>query len=201
MHQIALATEDELSEAVGIRLVAEVSTACSVTLTFRQGGNGYLKSKLEAFCQIARRQPVLLMTDLDAGTCATDLVAEWMGKRAHPEKLLFRVAVREVEAWLLADHNAMTAFFGKRIARLPEQPDTLEDPKRTLLTLAQRAPRAIRNDLLREHGALALQGLGYNARLCAFVRDTWNPGHAASRSDSLRRIRDRLRQLAEARAS
>jgi hypothetical protein len=196
MHYIALATEDELSEAVGIRLVAEVSTACEVTLKFRQGGYGYLKSKLETFCQIARRQPVLLMTDLDTGTCPPDLIAKWMGRRAHPEKLLFRVAVREIEAWLLADHNAMKGLFGRRITRLPEQPDTLQDPKRTLLTLAEQAPRAIRNDLLRERDAIALQGLGYNARLCAFVRETWNPERAALRSDSLRRIRERLRQLA-----
>ena len=179
MHYIALATEDELSEAVGIRLVAEASTACEVNLMFRRGGYGYLKTKLDTFCQIARRQPVLLITDLDDGTCAPELIAQWMGRKARPDKLLFRVAVREVEAWLLADHQAMKGLLGNKIAALPERPDTLSDPKRTLLKLAKKAPRAIRNDLIREQGAIALRGLGYNVRLGAFVRDMWNPERAA----------------------
>jgi hypothetical protein len=198
MHSIALATEDELSEAVGLRLVEELSTTCAVTLMFRRSRFGYLKSRLDMFCRIARRQPVLLMTDLDNCICAPDLIAQWMGRRNHPQKLIFRVAVREVEAWLLADHVAMQALFGKKIRNLPEQPDTLGDPKRTLLTLARKAPRAIRKDLIVEQGTIASQGIGYNVRLCAFVRETWNPERAAVRSDSLRRVRERLEQLSAA---
>jgi Domain of unknown function (DUF4276) len=196
MHYIALATEDELSEAVGIRLVAEVASACEVNLKFRRGGYGYLKSKLDSFCQIARRQPLLLLTDLDEMPCAPELIAEWMEGRDHPEKFMFRVAVREVEAWLLADHEAMKGLLGRKITKLPAKPDTLSDPKQTLMKLARKAPRLVRNDLLREHGALALRGLGYNVRLCAFVRDMWNPERAAVRSDSLRRVRECLRALA-----
>jgi hypothetical protein len=195
MAFIALATEDELSETIGRRLLAEANTACEVNLTFRRGGFGYLKTNLDKFCQIARRQPVLLMADLDSGTCAPNLIANWMGQTERPEKLLFRVAVREVEAWLLADHDAIKGLFGKKIAGLPPQPDTLPDPKQTLLKLAQKAPRAIRSDLIVQKGTIASQGLGYNARLGVFVREMWNPERAALRSDSLRRLRVRLREL------
>ena len=138
MRYLALATEDELSETVGRRLLDEVKATCEVNLTFRRGGYGYLKSRLDNFCQIARRQPVLLITDLDAGTCAPDLIEEWSEGKELPEWLLFRVAVREVESWLLADHRAIKALFGSKIVRLPEQPDALNDPKETLLKLAKK---------------------------------------------------------------
>jgi hypothetical protein len=195
MRYLALATEDELTETVGRRLIDEVRATCEVNLTFRQGGYGYLKSRLDTFCQIARRHPVLLITDLDTGTCAPELIERWMDGKEQPEGLLFRVAVREVESWLLADHRAIKALFGSRITRLPEQPDTLNDPKATLLKLAKQAPRAIRNDLISERGTVASQGLGYNLRLCTFVREMWNPERAALRSDSLRRIRACLERL------
>jgi hypothetical protein len=42
---ITIATEDELSEAVGLRLVADILPRFEVTNMLRRGGNGYLKRK------------------------------------------------------------------------------------------------------------------------------------------------------------
>jgi hypothetical protein len=194
MRNLALATEDELSETVGRRLIAEVGATWEIS-PFRQGGNGYLRNKLNSFCEMAHMYPVLLITDLDNGRCAPHLINEWMDGRDHPEHLYFRVAVREIESWLLADHRAIRELFGNKITELPELPDSLPDPKQTLLKLAKRAPRAIRNDLIIERGHIASQGLGYNSRLCKFVSELWNPELAATRSDSLRRVRLCLSQL------
>ncbi len=197
MQTVALATEDELSEAVGIRLLAEHSEKIDVGLCLRRGGNGYLRSKLANFCQMARLNPLLMITDLDRWTCPAALCGDWLGRTARPEKLLLRVAVREIEAWLLADHEAMAALLGATIAtRLPSLPEIIENPKEFLLGLAARAPRDVRMDLCVEAGAAARQGLGYNARLSMFVREIRSPERASSRSDSLRRGRERIRQLA-----
>lgn len=197
MQQIVLATEDELSEAVGLRLVAEVAPAFQVGLRLRKGGYGYLRSKLKSFCQIARRQPVLLITDLDRHPCAATLIAEWLRQLPHDDGLLFRVAVREIESWLLADHEAIRSLLGPRATRLPAYPDMLADPKRALLDLARSAPRRIRANLCAEAGAIAAQGLGYNRTLADWVHRKWSPARASSRSDSLHRARRRLRQLAD----
>lgn len=197
MQTVALATEDELSEAVGVRLLAEHGEKLEVGLLLRRGGNGYLRSRLANFCQMARLNPMLMITDLDRWTCPAVLCAEWLGRTVRPEKLLLRVAVREIEAWLLADHEAMGALLGHTIAlRLPTLPEAIQNPKEFLLGLAARAPRDVRADLCAEAGAVARQGLGYNARLSTFVREIWNPERASSRSDSLRRARERIRQLA-----
>jgi hypothetical protein len=52
------------------------------------------------------------------------------------------VAVREIEAWLLADHEAVIELFGRKVARrLPPYPDEIDDPKAK--TLSSRPSRHV----------------------------------------------------------
>lgn len=189
-----LATEDELSEIVGLRLAEESGLA--ITDPLRKGGNGYLRSKLANFCGMARGVPVLVLTDLDTAACPVALINSWKGRLTFPDNLVFRIAVREVESWLLADTEGMAALLEIPSARLPRAPETLADPKRELLALASRAPRAIRSELVADRGALASQGLGYNRILGDFVRNQWCPARAAECAPSLARARRRISELA-----
>jgi hypothetical protein len=197
MPTVCLATEDSLSEAVGYRLLAEVGPDIEVGLTFRKNGFGYLKVNIEKFCNIAQRSPLLLITDLDKAKCAASLISKWMVSRTCPDNLIFRVAVREIEAWLLADHVGMKKLLVAGATDLPKDPDLLPDPKQVLLKLARKAPRAVQSDLVVESGAIASQGLGYNHRMGDFVRNTWDPKRAELCSDSLCQTLNRLRQMAE----
>lgn len=196
MSIFSLATEDILSEEVGRRLILELGENFSIGLTFRQNGNGYLRQRLPNFCNIAERQPFLLITDLDQTLCPAYLISDWLSNRPQPTNLLFRVAVREVESWLLADHDGILTLLGPHIKKLTEKPDLLPDPKGELLRHAQKAPREIREDIVPDKHAIARIGLGYNRRLTHFVRNVWDPNRAAVRSESLRRTRDRLRAFA-----
>lgn len=196
MPFITIATEDELSEAVGSRLVAEVLPNFEVVQKLRRGGNGYLKSKCQNFNQMATRHPVLLITDLDNSACASALIESWFGILPRNANLKFRVAVREIESWLLADHLGMQNLLVNGANNITPNPDQLPNAKEYLLHRAKRAPREIKNDLVRSKGALATQGLGYNARLCAFAREAWEPARASQRSSSLARAIQRLRELA-----
>jgi hypothetical protein len=197
MVGLTIATEDELSEAVAQRLVADMQPALHVAQTLRRNGFGYLRSKMSSWCELARNQPVFLLTDLDMKSCPAELVQQWRGGLNLPTNLVMRVAVREVEAWLLADHNAMRQLLGER-GRLPGEPDTLTDPKQSLLQLAARyAPRDVREDLVQQSGAMSSQGIGYNARLVNWVQTCWRPELASDRSPSLRRARVRLQELAQ----
>lgn len=197
MPSICLATEDSLSESVGRRLIAELGSNIEVGLTFRKNGFGYLKANIDKFCRVAQRSPLFLITDLDKEKCAEKLISKWTGNRTLPKNFLFRVAVHEIEAWLLADHIGMRELLGEEARKLPLDPDQLPDPKQSLLRLASRAPRAVRNDLVVQPGIVASQGLGYNQRLGEFVRETWDPNRAASRSSSLSRTLKRLQQLSK----
>ena len=200
MTDVALATEDELSESVGKRLLAETEGRLSPDLLLRRGGSGYLRSNIDKWCELAHQLPVVLLTDLDRAPCPTKLLKQWLGKRNQPNDFVFRIAVRETESWLLADHVAMRQLVGKK-GRLPSDPDALPEPKSFFLSLAKSAVRDIRDDLLVQQGAIASQGIGYNARLSAFVQNIWSPERAAQRSQSLSRARTRLRELAMRHAS
>lgn len=193
MRAIALATEDELSEAIGLRLIAESPFHEADVLPLRRNGSGYLKSKVESWRQLAGQQVVLLLTDLDQIDCPVALRNEWLGTRPVPDRLLLRIAVREIESWVLADHDAMRKLIGDR-GKLPPAPDELGDPKAFLLNIVRKyAPRDVKQDLLAERGAMASQGLGYNRRLVAWVKSDWSPDRAAARSPSLLRARQALR--------
>lgn len=194
MKDVALATEDALSEAIGLRLLGELATPITPNLLLRKGGFGYLRSKMDSWRQMAQRQVVFILTDLDQTNCPLVLLNDWIGMNPRPTDLILRIAVREVEAWVLADHEAVRELIGKKGA-LPSRPDDLPDPKQHLLSLAKGAPRNVRLDLVKEEGTLASQGIGYNARLTAWVQSDWSPKRAAERSPSLQRTRRCLQEL------
>lgn len=196
MPGLVIATEDELSEAVALRLVAEVRPALQVTQKLRRNGFGYLRSKMANWCELARHQPIFLLTDLDQVACPVEMLQQWRGTLKPPADLLMRLAIREVEAWLLADHPAMRELLGVR-GRLPTDPEQLPDPKAALLQLAAKcAAREVRADLVPAKGSMASQGVGYNARLTQWVQTCWQPGRAAERAPSLAKTCIRLRELA-----
>lgn len=198
MTEVALATEDELSEVVGFRLVGETGQALRISQRFRKNGQGYLKTNIGKFCEIARFTPVILFTDLDRIKCPPSLIQAWVGNQPFPDHLVFRVAVRETESWLLADREALADFLGIALNRVSQSPDELADPKEELLTLARRCRnRGLKRDLLPETGSPSKVGLGYNAVLCNFVRTHWDIDRAAAQSPSLARARYRIKQLTD----
>lgn len=195
MIPVALATEDALSEAIGLRLLAELPGSVYPNILLRKDGFGYLRSNMDKWRQLAQRQIVFILTDLDQIACPAALRANWIDRHQQPANLVLRVAVREVESWVLADHEAMRQLIGQK-GTLPPQPDELPDPKQYLLRLAKLSTREIRADLIKEKNAIASQGIGYNRRLTAWVSSDWSPARAAQRSPSLQRARTRLHELA-----
>lgn len=194
MTLVALATEDALSEAIGQRLLLELPVVVTLNLLLRKNGFGYLRSGMPKWRELAKRQAVLIITDLDRLSCPQKLVEGWLGSQPAPKNLLLRVAVREVESWVLADHEALRKLLGSK-GKLPAAPDTLPDPKSHLLALAHSASRSVREDLVQQNGSVASQGIGYNNRLTAWVHSEWCPERASQRSPSLQRARMRLREL------
>ncbi len=189
-----LVVEDALSEALGVNLLLECAPHLPPPKCLRKDGFGYLRSNMSKWVRLAQREPVLILTDLDRKPCAPRLLSEWCGDSDRPQNLFFRIAVREVESWFMADHHALRKLIGPK-GVLPPHPDELPDPKKHLLKLALLASREVRIDLLAQPDAVAGQGPGYNARLSALVRKEWSAVRASQRSPSLKRAYERLRQL------
>jgi len=133
-----------------------------------------------------------LVTDLDSAACPGALIKEWLSVPKH-ENFLFRVAVREIEAWLLADSLGLANFLGVNPASVPKSPEDLPDPKRELVQLAGGSRRKqIRLDIVPRKGSTAQIGPGYNACLGEFVQSAWDVELAARNAKSLERTLNRL---------
>jgi len=184
---VNLAVEDALSEAVLRRILDDTARPFCVVACYRRGGYGYLKSHIHGFNNAAQGIPYLVLTDLDQAECPPELIREWLDHPRRPN-LLLRVAVREVEAWLLADRPGMAQFFGVAEALTPRNVELLPDPKQTLIHLARKSRRrALREAIAPPSGSTSTQGPDYNGALLPFVQAKWNIGEAMRNSTSLRR--------------
>lgn len=110
----------------------------------------------------------------------------------HPRhaNLLLRVAVKEVEAWILGCRSAFAQFLGISDKLIPRQVDEIEDPKEFVVSLARRSRRRdVRVGITPAKGSTARVGPDYNGRMVEFVQEYWIPEIAEENSPSLRRTR------------
>ena len=198
---INLAYEDDLSQEVLLRLLQSPSLLSSekrfcVGKKLSGRGYGYLKRNIFGFNDASKGMPYLILTDLDTRECAPLMIREWLPV-ARNHNLIFRIAVREVESWLLADRFGFAKFLGIARDKLPKNPDDLSDPKAHLINLARISrKRDLREDILPRIRSTAKQGPAYNERLVSFVREAWNPSKARQLSSSLERTLKALEAFA-----
>ncbi len=192
---ISAAVECLVDETVMRRLVEE--TGGVLGPVYGKNGKPHLRQRLEGYNRAARLGPWVVLVDLDhdAG-CAPPLRAAWL---PHPAPgMCFRVAVREVEAWLLGDRERLARFLGVSASRVPSAPESEQDPKRMVVSLARHSRRReVREDMVPRAGSGRTEGPAYASRLIEFVESHWRPAAAAECCDSLRRCRHRLQQLIE----
>jgi len=189
-----VAVEDPLSEAITRKLFAELRPDLAITTLIGNRGNGYLRLKARELNRAAAKLPVFLLTDLDLpASCPPNIIADWLGTEPA-SNLLFRVAVIEVESWLLADREQVATFVGVPEHRIPTNTDSIPDPKQFLVNLARKSRSAdLRSDLVPAAGSTASVGPLYNARLTSFVASRWSATRAQRASASLARAVERLR--------
>lgn len=188
---VNLATEDELSEVTVLKILNGINRY-AVGAAYRRGGFGYLRRTIHGWNRAAQGIPFIVVTDLDTCTCPARLISDWLVVPKHPN-LLFRVAVREVESWLLADSANLAEFLNVRRELVPADTDVLADPKVALVNLARKSrSKAIRERIVPRAGSTAKQGPDYNGCLGSFVRTRWESNSARVNSPSLARTIDRL---------
>lgn len=192
---VVIVHEDELSEAVLRRLLAHGDRRFVVSHSIPAGGFGKIKRDVEKYKTACRMVPHVVLTDLDQAPCPSALMASWNVGKLPPE-LLFRVAVREVEAWLLADVDGLSAFLGIPVSRLPANPEAVMDPKQILINAARRSRyRRMASEIVPAPGSAAIQGVLYSHHLCRFVNNDWNVIAASGRAPSLARMLKRLQDF------
>ena len=167
-------------------------------------GCGNLKRLIPKISAMARNAGLrtFVLTDLDQTECAPELLRSWFELEAVspqvPDHLLFRIAEREVEAWLLADRFELSEFLGIAAVNFTSDPDALSDPKQHLLNVIRAKGRKRYHKEMLPLGN-AHVGSEYNSKLCEFVEGHWHPDVARNYSDSLERAVLALRHMATGR--
>ncbi|MBC8233183.1 hypothetical protein H8E77_26855 [bacterium] len=183
-------------EAVACRLIEYVGLTCGTM--YGKNGRNYILKRLSKYNQAARFTPWLVVVDLEnEPDCVPDFVRRVLPNPA--DGIRFRVAVRAIEAWLMADAERLAAFLSIPVTRIPSNPDGEPEPKTTLINLARQSRRkAIREDIVPRQGSGSRVGPGYSSRIIEFVKVTknpWRPEIAITRSDSLRSCMEALQSL------
>jgi len=193
---LTLAVEDVLSEVVTRKLIEQTQKNYRVTQCLRKGGFGYLKSKINAFNKAATGLPFFVLTDQDsANECPPDKIENWLKQPRNPN-LIFRIAVMEVESWVMADRKAFARFLSIPLTRIPRDTDSIPDPKEFLISLARKSRSSrLRADLVPPRGATSKQGPDYNNQLTRFVMGNWDAHAARNNSKSLNRAFVRLEEF------
>ena len=190
---VILAVEDELSESISTQILRYFDIG--IRYTIRGRGNVSLRQKAPELNRTANGTAIFLLTDLDSPRdCPPGLVRSWIRGTLNP-RFFFRVAVMEVESWIMADRIGFAAFLSIPTHRIPSPTDDILNPKEFLVSLARRSRRkAIREALVPTQGATLSVGNEYNTLLSEFIQDHWDLERAATASPSLKRTLDRIRQ-------
>jgi hypothetical protein len=171
---VSAATEGSVDEAVVRRMILEVGAQPGPV--YGKNGKRHLRERITGYNNAACFSPWIVLIDLDHDAeCAPPLRSHWL--RDPAPFMCLRVAVHQVEAWLLADRENIAKFLGVAASRVPRHVEPLTNAKEAMVDLARRSRR---RDIR--------EGPAYASRLIEFAQGMWNPQEAARPSDSLRRM-------------
>ncbi len=196
--QIQGVVEGALDEAVLRRLILHVESEPGAI--YGNLGKSNLLKRLHGFNQAARFSPWAVLLDLDQDE---DCVPPFLTKHLPQPmpQMCCRVAVRSIETWLIADREHLARFLKVALAKIPQYPESLMNPKQTLVELARHSrKRDIREDMSPRPSSGRSVGPAYVSRLIEFVEadaNKWRPEVAAQNSDSLARCIHCLRRITE----
>jgi len=158
------AVVEGLTDEIVLRRVVE-SCGAALGSVYGKNGKDSLRRQLHHYNQAANFLPWIVLIDLDQDAdCAPAARAIWL--TAPAPKMHFRIAVRAVENWLLADRETLAAFLSISEAHIPAEPESLNNPKATLVNLARRSRRRIlREEMTPRPGSGRSVGPVYISRL------------------------------------
>lgn len=190
--QLVIVAEDVLSLAVLKKVLLATGRAYDIFREVNERGYGNIRKGIPKYLNASQGIRHVVLTDLDQASCAPGLRRDW-GVATVPDGLQFRVAIRETEAWLLADRAGFAKFAKIDVKKVPAEPERLPDPKQALVNLVRSSrDRRLIAEIVPPQGSRVPIGPFYNERLSEFVRDHWDVSVAEAVAPSLLRTGKRL---------
>lgn len=188
---VQVIVEGQVDESVAKRLLEDAGITVS---RFHHRSIPSFRKALREYNQAARYSFWFALCDLDRAACPPLRLADFLP--SPRKRMCFRIAVRSVESWLLADRSAMARFLGVRVALLPEDPEAAPDPKSTIVSLAKHSGNAeVRAGIRPARGTATRTGPTYAGKMSEFAETAWPPGRAAASAPSLKRTLERCGNL------
>ncbi|OJX83404.1 MAG: hypothetical protein BGP01_13600 [Paludibacter sp. 47-17] len=204
--KVYIVGEDDVTCAIIKRILLYCSEGFEIISELPARG-GQIKSKINEFNKLAAVYPVILLTDLDATSCAPQLLHHLTPKDKH-NQFIFNIAVDEGEAWLMADRYGFAEFAGVDIESIPRARPTRQGGRKALIEMcfAYKPSRFLTHELIKKSKKPdiikqltpkegASKGPEYNTDLLPFIQKKWDIDEASKNSDSLTRMVNRIRSL------
>lgn len=109
MRFLHLVSEDHLSESIAEKIIRQF-TDYEVYCIQSRGGRSYIEKRLLAYNRSAKKLSFFVIVDLDQNPCAGDYIKQHFGRTTISPNMIFRIAVREVESWILADQRVLVTI-------------------------------------------------------------------------------------------
>jgi hypothetical protein len=190
---VAIVIEGDTDKPVALKLVEDAGL--EVGQVYDLGGKSQIDLRVKDFNNSAKGSPWFVLRDLDHdAVCAPTFVR---GMKLNAARwMVFRIAVREVEAWLMADHVGLADFMGVVPSAIPQDPDAHDHPTEALVNLARKSKkRAIVQAFVPRQGDQVSVGPLYEASIIEFAERHWSLDRACRRSPSLKSAREALGTL------
>lgn len=195
MVRVNVLVEGSTDEPIAKRLLKH--SGLEVGIVYGRNGKPDLLRRLPNYNKAAQFSRWFIIVDLDMDSqCPVQALKKWLPEPSTGMRC--RIAVRAIEAWLLADKENMAQFLGVSLSRLQRNFDLEPDPKETLVNIARHSRRrSIREDIVPRPMSGAKVGPLYVPQLTRFVNELWRPGTASVESESLRRCLQALSTLTD----
>jgi hypothetical protein len=177
--------EDEPTHLIMQKIFEQFPGCFAESTSIHCHGFGKIKKNIRAYNHAAKHGYYFVITDLDSNYgCAPLLINEWLPVQRN-DQLIFRVAVREIESWLLADKKSFAAFFSVSHDLILSEPDTITDPKYAVIALAKRSKKRSIREAIVPIDNYASIGPGYNLVFQDYIQNHWDIAAARQHSPSL----------------
>ncbi len=186
--------EGEIDEIIAHQIIFRLGHEIGVG--YGKRGVGYIQKKIQNFNETAQSILYLVLVDfMDTKLeCPAQVISNWLPNKN--ELMFFRVVVREIESWVLADRESLAAFLNVNIELIPAKPENEPDPKRKLVNIARKSQsKKIRDALVPDQNSTAQVGKLYTSEIKRFVSNFWNIDTARKNSPSLNKCLLRLSEI------
>ena len=173
---VDMVVESDVDAAAARKILA--SCQLSVAREFGKHGKEWVLKNASRYSLAAEVSPYFLLVDQDDDACAPSTLKKAGSVRSR--LLVFRVATRSIESWLMADAEALADFLAVSPAHIPPDTDAITDPKAVLVGIASISRRrAIREGMVPRAESGRKVGAAYETMLIEFCAKHYDPMRAA----------------------